>query len=84
MKNTKLLLLSVAVGLLQGTSFAQSSSANNAFLFGNFLGWNNTNGANILPFRTNNVQRLQINGTSNLAAPFNTNGNNTGYVGFGL
>ncbi|MBI2721610.1 MAG: hypothetical protein HYX39_05500 [Bacteroidetes bacterium] len=68
MKNTKLLLLGAIIALLQNNGFAQSTNGvgGNVFVLGNFLGWNNTNGANILPFRTNNVQRLQINGTTTL------------------
>ena len=84
MKKQKLLILASVI-TLSIQIFAQSTSNNNNFLpLGKFLGWNNTNGTNVLPFLTNNVQRLQINGTNNLNLGTFPTANNAGYIGAGL
>ncbi|MDD2982365.1 MAG: hypothetical protein PHQ74_03165 [Crocinitomicaceae bacterium] len=47
--------------LLSISALSQGGAAGNAFP-GTFLGWNNTNGINPLLFKTNNTNRLKING----------------------
>lgn len=44
-------------------SWSQSSSNNNTFLPTKFLGFNASSGANPLPFLTNNVNRMRLNGS---------------------
>ena len=65
---------------------AQSTDAGitgNNFLATKFLGWNNTNGTNPLFTRTNNINRMRLNGnqTQNISV-YNTN-NVNGYLGLG-
>lgn len=50
--------------------YAQSSTASNMYGAGRFLGWNNTNGINPLLFKTNNLNRMQLNAT----VSYNVNG----------
>lgn len=58
---------------------SQSTSATNNFFPGRFLGYTN-NGVNPLMFRTNNINRMRLNG--NLITPiFGVNQNVSGYFG---
>jgi len=76
--NLKILLLGVSIVLAQ-LVVAQSSSSTNIFAPGKFLGFTN-NGASPLDFRTNNTNRMVING--NLTTLIQgVNQNVTGYVG---
>lgn len=43
-------------------TYAQSSSATNAWLNGRYLGYDGSNANNPLFFRTNNVLRMSLNG----------------------
>ncbi|MGQ0830009.1 MAG: hypothetical protein ACT4ON_16600 [Bacteroidota bacterium] len=76
MKN-KLIILSIAL-IMQLQVLAQSTTVGNNFAAANFLGWNNTNGVNPLPFRTNDIFRMRLNG--NQTATINTfNVNTSGF-----
>ncbi|MGQ0829581.1 MAG: hypothetical protein ACT4ON_14420, partial [Bacteroidota bacterium] len=78
--NFKWMITALVIIASCNESKAQSSSGSNNFLAGNFLGWNGTNGANPLPFRTNDIFRMRLNGTQ--TATINTfNVNTSGFVG---
>ena len=77
----------VFAGILNQKATAQATNgipANNNFAVGSFVGWNATNGINHLPFKTNNVDRMMINGAP---APFSINGQpaiaRSGFLGLG-
>ncbi len=53
----------ICVLLITPNIFAQSTVATNVYAPGRFLGWTNSNGANPLEFRTNNINRMRLNGT---------------------
>jgi hypothetical protein len=40
--------------------FGQGGGPTNNFIFGNFLGWNGSNGTNPLFVRTNNIDRITV------------------------
>ncbi|MGQ0830012.1 MAG: tail fiber domain-containing protein, partial [Bacteroidota bacterium] len=74
----KILFISIA---MMSYSFAKSQGGvtGNAFP-GTFLGYDASNGANPLPFRTNDIFRMRLNG--NQTATINTfNVNTSGFVG---
>lgn len=73
MKKLSLILLSVYCIHING--YTQSSSANNTWVAGRYLGWN---GNNALEFRTNNVNRMKLNGNVN----YTINGSNAARNGY--
>ena len=77
---TKLLLYGVSYFGIVNIVIGQSSSPNNNFFpAGKFLGFTN-NGANPLMFRTNNIDRMRLNGTLTTTL-FGVNQNVSGYFG---
>ena len=66
MNRTKQFLIMTFAFVLQSKAFTQAtnnSPANN-FYSGGFLGWTNTNGANPLLIKTNNITRMHFNGST--------------------
>ena|SRR5690606_15592396 len=71
----KILLIGLAV-LLSNRTNAQSSSATNIWAAGRYLGWQ---GNNALEFRTNNTNRIKLNGNLNYSIN-GLNGNRNGFM----
>ncbi len=66
MNRTKQFLIITFAFVLQSKAFTQAtnnSPANN-FYSGGLLGWTNTNGANPLLIKTNNITRMHFNGSA--------------------
>lgn len=60
-------------------SYAQSTSATNTWASGKYLGFDASNGTNLLLFRTNNLNRMKLNAT--VSYPVNGYaGNRDGYL----
>src|SRR6218665_650497 len=68
---------------IQDFGYGQSSSNNNNWTLAPFkyIGWNNTNGANPLPFLTNNINRMRLNGTQMATINLVTGQNVSGFLG---
>lgn len=63
-KYQKNILVTMLMGVLSSaTAFSQATSATNGWMAPNFLGFNNTNGANPLEIRVNGITRMHFNGT---------------------
>ena len=81
MRRTKQFLIVAFAVALQSRAYTQAtnnSPANN-FYSGGFLGWTNTNGANPLLIKTNNITRMHFNGQT---AGYGVN--TSGFVGIGI
>lgn len=61
----KIILITLGTFLMLPILYSQSTDAGvtgNNYTAAKFLGWNNTNGANPLYFKTNAVTRMRLNG----------------------
>jgi hypothetical protein len=70
-KELLILAIMVIVSAKLNTTFGQSSSANNNFLAGNYLGWSTSHD---LPFQLNGTQYLTLRSTGDLNLNGSTNG----------
>ncbi len=80
MRRTKQFLIVAFAVALQSRAYTQAtnnSPANN-FYSGGFLGWTNTNGANPLLIKTNNITRMHFNGSTGGYGV-----NTSGFIGIG-
>jgi hypothetical protein len=65
-KYLKSILITLLIGISSITTvFSQSTVADNNWVASRFLGFNNTNGINPLFFKTNDINRMRLNGTLN-------------------
>ena len=80
----KRILMSILIGIhCVQSALTQSSFADNNWTAPRFLGYNATNGANPLQFRTNNLIRMRLNGT-HTNNYFGYNHDVSGHFGIGL
>lgn len=77
------LIAFLGISLIGNSQSTNGTIANNNYNAIGFIGWTNTNGANPLNFRTNNINRMRLNGneTNNY---FGFSHDVTGHLGIGL
>lgn len=81
MKNLyiKSILITMLIGIIcNSLSFSQSTATGHTYN-GGFLGWDNSNGTNPLLFKTNNLNRMKLNGNLNYSLD-NYNGVRDGHL----
>jgi hypothetical protein len=80
----KLVIISALWGVSLLNVFSQSTAGNNLWGTGRFLGFDGTQPANnFLPFRTNNIIRMALNGNRNTSVNGQPALDRNGYLGLG-
>ena len=78
----KLVIISILCGFSLSGLYSQSTG-DNIYFVGKYLGFDASQGVNILPFRTNNIQRMAMNGNLTNNINLQGNANRSGFLGLG-